>query len=389
MAQSENRQMRGDYTSLEAFALDQVQTSKTVDDRVKNAEVLKSIADARSSAETRFQRTQSLIITITQVLALVVTLIVGAGTILFQNRQFLEKMQQQAAQARDTATLQRQANEDAQWREALKFVSFKDDQASAVGAFVMQGFFASQDHGPQARTIACALLVNVSNVGAFDEVLERIAFRTTDQNSSDIYTMAQMMGYSQRSRFHITGAASKANTPYLDDVDEINPAPAPADRTRDQMIKVAAWELDSVSQNLHDLWKRAKDPLSPAQQVLTAVVLENASADDHNFDKLDFSGAYLDFGILSNARFKGARFKRATLKHVHVHHVDLTDADFSDSLLNGADLSGVTQYKGSTWGDSNWWDAKCIPQPMLAYLQQVAPHALTPAAESRLVSTCK
>jgi uncharacterized protein YjbI with pentapeptide repeats len=94
---------------------------------------------------------------------------------------------------------------------------------------------------------------------------------------------------------------------------------------------------------------------------------------------LDFSGAHLDFGIFSKARFKGARFNRATLKDLYVH----------EAILTGADFGGVTEFEGSRWEESDWWDAKCIPQPMLAYIQKVDHHDLTPEVQSRLVAGCK
>src|SRR5579864_381979 len=145
-------QMQEKYAALERSALEQLQNSATLDDRAKNAEILKDIASARTSAETRFQRTQSW--------ALIVTLVIGASTLIVQTWQFQKGLTQQATQAKETAILQKNSSEDAQWREALKSVSFKDEYASQIGAFAMQGFFASQQYGPQARTIACTLLTN-------------------------------------------------------------------------------------------------------------------------------------------------------------------------------------------------------------------------------------
>ena len=37
---------------------------------------------------------------------------------------------------------------------------------------------------------------------------------------------------------------------------------------------------------------------------------------------------------------------------------------------------------------AHWWDAKCIPQPMLDYLLKSVPHPLTPETKSKLVSNC-
>jgi hypothetical protein len=366
---------RGDqYDLLEAAALDQAQRAPTLDERAKNIEILKNIAEARSSAQTskNQQRTLFLITAATPLLALIVTAI----TIIVQYRQFQKTLGQQAV-----------ANEDAQWREALKSVSFADQPSSQIGAIAMQGFFASPRFRSQARTIAGALLTNVPNVNAFDEVLSRMRDNTVDRNFTDLSVVGQMLGYAQRMRYHISGAASKENTPFLiEDVDEIDPNPTNLDRDRDQQVKVAAWELDTASQCLRQVWKRkgtlqsaeTDRPVSPSRKVLTGIVLENAKSVEQNFDGLNFSGANFDFGILYNASFRGANFSEAKLKNVYFRGVVLTDADFS----------GVTVYEGSRWEESNWWDAKCVPQPMLDYLLRVDPRDLTVDTRTRLTSNC-
>jgi hypothetical protein len=344
------------YSAIEAHAL-------TLDDKAKGAEILKNLADVRNSYEMlRIQRLQLKTTKFSAQVpmwAFIGTILLSVSTLFYQS------------------TLQRDASEDEQWREALKSVSFKDPLSSQISALSMQGFFSSRRYGSQAREIASILLTNVPNVNAFDEVMERMGPAHTDStNFGDLVGIGQMLGLTQRARFHIQGAASRENTPFLmEAVSAIEANPKNLD-DKEQQTRVAAWQLDTTSSTLRNVWTN-NDPqkrLSPAaDQSLQAVVLENA-----NFEDLDFTGAHFNWGILYNASFKRAHFNRATLRDVYIYKVALDDADFS----------GVTVYDGSRWENSNWWDAKCIPQQMLDYLLKVDPHPLTLEAKSKLVSNC-
>jgi hypothetical protein len=362
------------YSALEAYAF-------ALDDKAKSVEILKNLADARNSHELlRIQLLQlktGRFATRVPLLALIFTLIGTTITVVVQNKQFNTTLREQRQQSESVATLQRDASEDAHWREALKSVSFKDQPV--LGAFAMQGFFRSPRYDSQSRAIASALLTGIPNVNAFDEVITRIRDNTTDTNFTDLSVVAQMLGFAQRARFHIKGAASKGNTSFLiEDVDEINPDPKDLASDSDQRTKVAAWEIDTASQCLRRVWKRTEKPISPEGKVLTGMVLENAKSDGENFDGLNFSRANLSFGILYNASFRGANFTGAKLKDIYVREVALNDADFSK----------VTVYDGSRWEDSNWWNAKCVPRQMLDYLLKVDPRPLTLQTESKLVSNC-
>lgn len=293
-------------------------------------------------------------------------------TLGIQNYQFNETLREQRNQSESVARLQRDANEDAQWREALKLVSFKDQVSSLSGVFAMQGFFSSPRYSSQARTIASALLTNVPNVFVFDQVMSRMGPAHTDSsNVEDLTSMAQMLGSAQRVRNHIKGTASREKTPFLiKEVSAIETSPNNLDRDKDQQAAIAAWELDTTSHTLSDVWKK----LSPKDSNLLGAVLANTS-----FDGLDFTNVNFTFGILFNSSFKGTHFNAAKLRDVYVREVSLDDSDFS----------GVIVYDGSRWENSNWWDAKCIPPQMLSYLLKADPHPLTETAKTKLASGCR
>jgi Pentapeptide repeats (8 copies) len=355
-------------SALEAAVLDEeVIAESTPNEKAKLAETLKNVADARSSNElVRIKRSQLRTTAFAAWIA-----IIGVVALAFVS------ISEQRKQSERLAVLQREANEDAQWREALKSVSFRDPASSQMGVLAMQGFFGSPQYSSQARSIAALLLPNVSNVYAFDEVLSTMGPPHTDRgNYHHLTGIAQMLGFDQRAKFHISGAASKKNTPFLmESLGAIKANPKDLDRDKDQQTRVAAWELDTVSHTLRSVWTD-KDPqkrLSPSGWQLSGAVLENAS-----FDGLDFTETDFSFGILFNSSFKRTHFDGATLKDTYLRKVALDDADFS----------GVKVYSGSKWEDSNWWDAKCIPQPLLDYLLEADSHPVTEETKSKLVATC-
>jgi uncharacterized protein YjbI with pentapeptide repeats len=356
------------FSALEAAVLDEeVIAESTPNEKAKLAETLKNLADARNSHEVlRLKRSQ---FRTTAIAAWILLLaIIGAALItISEHRKQSERL----------AALERDSKEDAQWREALSLVSFRDPWASQTGAFAMQGFFGSRQYAAEARAIAALLLTNVSNVYAFDQVMSRMGPPHTDRkNYQDLTSIAQMLGLDLRARFHIGGAASKKNTPFLmESVSAVKANPKDVDRDKDQQARAAAWELDTTSRTLRSIWTD-KDPqkrLSPAGWSLSGAVLENA-----NFDGLDFTATDFSFGILFNASFKGVLFNQAMLKDAYLRKV----------ALDGADFSGITVFSGSRWEDSNWWGAKCVPQPLLDYLLKADPHPLPPEAKSKLVSNC-
>ena len=128
----------------------------------------------------------------------------------------------------------------------------------------------------------------------FGTISANSAVATDRGNYPDLTGIAQMLGFDQRAKFHISGAASKKNTPFL--MESLGANPKDFDRDKDQETRVAAWELDTVSRTLRSVWtdKDSQKRLSPSGWQLSGAVLENAS-----FDGLDFTETDFSFGILS------------------------------------------------------------------------------------------
>jgi hypothetical protein len=139
--------------------------------------------EARNAAiDSRFARTRFWASTITPLLALVVTGITFVVTVQIQSKQFKATTKAQSAQFQTTADSQRDANEDAQWKDALGKVSFKDSESALVGALAMEGFFGKGRYQDQARSIAAASLPMVSNVAAFDQIVTVIEHLSTQES---------------------------------------------------------------------------------------------------------------------------------------------------------------------------------------------------------------
>jgi len=367
------------FSELENKALELVSAAHTPEEVARIGEGLKSIAEARTATTTaRSHGLLSKLGAATPVLALLVTLI----TIVYQAGQ--------------TAILQQKTGEDEQWREALKLVSFKDSDTSEAGAYALQGFFTSPRYGFQAQSIASTLLTNVKDVKGFDAVLGLLRKMVTNCDTFvHVSSVATSLGLAQRAKYNITGAASRANTPFLREADRIYLGEVEKSQTADRDLYVAAWKIATASDYMRDIWWKQKNEgkgsLCEGGTVLVGAVLENSQgAAENSFDTLDFSKMDLSFAILSRAHFRNAIFANASLRAAYLNEVDLTGADMTHVNLAGADLSGVKEFAGSKWADTRWWEAKCVPQPLIDYLSKAVPPPkdVKPEDLQRLASSC-
>ena len=363
---------------MEDAALQHAAESTDPDVQLKYLEIAKALSELRknfsevkkdelesqgAAIESRLARTRFWASTITPVLALVVTGLTFVLTVRMQSRQFSETAKFQRDQFRQTAEFQRDTNEDSQWKDALQKVSFKDSESALVGVLAMQPFMSKGHYQSQARSIAAASLPMIRNVAAFDEILTEIEELSGKQYQSNLIGISRMISFAQRERHGIVGAAAKKSSgvpPFLVfDIDSIDMDPHFLSKTDPKGTKVAAWELETVSNSMKEFWTDPKMGATPANQNLVAVVLENNS-----FDNLDFSQADLRIAVLYRASFKNSIFRGANFENVLVQ----------DALLDGADFSRVTRVDGSVWkGTTNWWDAKCVSPELLKHLMSTDP----------------
>ena len=340
------------FQELEDYALGRAMESKKAEVRQKWLDITKTIRDAEKvkqeaeeqGREAAYAKSRFWATTLTPALSVAIAFIAICV---------------QSVQISYTAKTHAEESEDAKWRELLKSVKFESPKSAVVGALAVEGFFGSHRYGAESRSIATALLPLVNNVNAFDEIVDAMESKTNQDNQKDLSNVSAMLLYLGREQHKLKGAinlSSPAISTFLQhDIDSIDPNPTYTSCSGPMCETVIAWELDTVSQNILRAWRHTKAIVSPVDQDLENVVLENGDFRDLDFTKSDFKHA-----ILYDASFKNAIFKQANLKGVSILNV----------CLSGADLSQITpgHFEESVWEGSNWWDAKPISPDLRKYL---------------------
>jgi hypothetical protein len=289
--------------------------------------------------------------------ATALTLFLALVTLYFQNKQFLKSEDRQRA-----------SEEDAQWREAMKVVSFNDPSRALAAAIWMESFFDSPSprYRRLSRHVAASLLPEVDNVAGFDNVLTDLVTHTDLENQHDIIVIAQGVADNQWRRygprpddpikFRLAAREVLSGSPRVGRGSTIDA----------KAFSAGTWQIDTASHALWQIWAERKIPI-PKGERLGDIVLENTRK-GQSFSA-DFTDVTLDNVVLSNASFRGANLTRATLTNV--------------TILDGVDLSEII-FSDSHWNDTNWWDAQNISQDLCTYLQAKLPAPKT----SKLPSGC-
>jgi len=347
--------------TIEKRAVEQAESSQDPDFTAKALDIAKTVSEMRKlrsetekitldaneasrehkAAATRYYMT---ILTTTSAVAL------AAATLGFQIWQQRSNTELQT----DTQKLQIDANEDSQWRDTVK--TLNSPGTTLVSAFEMGSFFYSKHHSMQARNIAATLLPTLDNPDAFDTVLFDMLDYDDASNGRHIIAISRTVFNSQLDLYGINVGMKqplRLDFPTLKKIlgDDEPPNFISQDVASRKRASVAPWMLDSVSAALLDLWLTKK--ATPGKD-LGGIVLENG-----NFNGLDFSHIDLKGGAFYNATFTGANFAGT----------DFTRRLISHANVAGADLSGVVDFSESKWELTNWWDAKCLSEVLLHYLE--------------------
>lgn len=293
--------------------------------------------------------------------ATALTLVVAFGTLYSQRKQFIESEGRQRA-----------SEEDAQWQEAMKVVSFNDPSRALAAAIWMESFFDSASPRYQAlsRRVAASLLPVVDNDSGFDDVLTDLVAHTGSKNQLDIIKVNQGVVDLQWRRYgDPPDDPIKFRMAAREILGGIESPRVVGGRTVDaNALSVGTWQIDTASHALWQIWVGRK-VANPRGQSLGDMVLENTRRGD-SFSA-DFTGATLANVILSHASFQGANLDGANLTKV--------------TILGGVNLSEIKQFKDSHWKDTNWWDAEKISQDLCTYLQTNLPAPKT----SKLPNGCR
>jgi hypothetical protein len=281
-------------------------------------------------------------------------LVIAFGTLWLQSQQF------------------RKSEEDSQWREAMKVVSFNNPSQALASAIWMESFLDSptRAHRDLSRHVAASLLPRVDNVAGLDDVVADLIAHTDANNQLDIISLARKVYTDQWQRYGLTPSdpielrsATEEVIGGLDDAKEVG-----ARKVDAAAFSAGTWEIDSASQALWEIWVRQK-LASPKEKNLGDIVLEGTKRG--KAFSVDFTDADLTNAVLSNVSLQGANLTRADLSKL--------------TILDGVNLSAITHFNGSKWNDVDWWDAQIISPELCAYLQVKFP----PPPRAKLPEGCR
>lgn len=281
--------------------------------------------------------------------ATALTLVVAFVTLYLQREQFLKSEERQRA-----------SEEDAQWREAMKAVSFEDPSKALAGAMWMESFFDSRSprYRELSRRVAASLLSKAENTAGFDVVLTDLVNHTNPDNQNDVIDIAQKVNDLQWERY---GQAPEdptklraATMVVLNGLE--GPRVVGGHEVDSKAFSAGTWEIATASHALWQIWV-GKSKASPRGKDLGDIVLEKSKKGE--FFSADFTDATLTNCVFSHVSFQGANLTGAKLVEVRI--------------LASVDLSGVTQFDGSQWIDTDWWHAEKVSLELCRYLEVNSP----------------
>jgi len=316
----------------------------------------KLVGIAKAAAEARNEIVGSDVRFWATTLTPLVSVLIAVLALIFQGYQF---GQDQVSKSR--------AQEDTDWREAMKSLNYDSPDHQLATAMSMKSFFDIARYGEQARAVAASTLPAATNVGGFDSVWFAMLSRSDLQNQIDLVDVAQKVALSAWQRWEaLAGDGQKryevGTLPFVKTrVNSISP--------KDAEFSVDAWKLGSISKGLVDLWTgktgKKDGKASPQEQDLSSIVLENVEDKD-----------------LSQVNFTGANLTHAALSHVAFHGSVIDRVKFDGAvILDGVDFGGVTHFEMSSWKCVDWRKAK-LSKELQKYLEDKFPYTEAQLAEA-------
>lgn len=339
--------------AISRTALRLAQEKPDLDTLSRGVEIAKACGEA-AKGHGRSYKVQFWVTT----LAPLATVAAAVAALLFQNYQLTRTLKAQADQLIESANLQQQAGEDAEWRDAIKSITYKDPSQALPGAMSMIGFLDVPRYADTARVITVSLLPMVDNVEGFDDLMTALDAHTTSENQKYIIGIAQKVASIEWKLFE--GSSYREKNPKMIPFAEFQRGRLTIDITTPretrpvaERLRIGAYEADAVSHALFVIWKRERQrtKASPAGQNLRNIVLEDNDFSSTDF-LMDFSDAQLDNALLTNAQFRGVSFRRASFDDARIVGPMQTLEGGVD--LDGADLCEVTHFTRSDWSGTNW-----------------------------------
>lgn len=266
------------------------------------------------------------------------------STLWLQTRQFKEVVEQNTRsidQQREALNAQRDANEDTQWREALKLMADKPGQLmnDAASVALLTHFVSSAHVGAQARDFSIFILQYATDPSTFDQLFSA-TFR--DQSADALHKTANLNRALTALLKRVQARAAKVKA-LADKGNRFISQAGPDGRQSPQAIEDVQEELDTridgVQREISMTGKRLSSMLTAGT----------------TWAPTEFSEALFFDVDLSGRHFKGA---------------DLTGTAFIKCNVDGADFSGAKADRIDNWSGTAWWRASRMSKSLIDSLVQ-------------------
>jgi hypothetical protein len=262
-------------------------------------------AEAPAIRNSEPKKTTDAMVTLLPVILTAATFLLSFSFQIHQQAQ-QNKFQREQVEAQDSAAV------DSEFRKALEQVIAKDGSSAAVGAYEMESFLDSK-HGSQARAIAASLLPKIDDKFAFDVLFFDLLAGVTQQNQNQIVTINGLLT-SQLKDLYWKALHKPRRTQlpkdssfraFVQRPELFFPDTSDSDQLNQALTK--AWELESVSNGLSDIWtgQLGNPHPTPAGQELDDLVFIG-----NNFQGVDFQQAasMSDVDFYGDCNVQGAKF---------------------------------------------------------------------------------
>lgn len=275
------------------------------------------------------------------------SVLILASTLLLQTQQFRESVEQNTRmieQQQKSLDTQRQANEDAQWREALKLMADKQGQLvnDAAGLTLLKHFATSDRLGLQARNLAVFILGYTTDSTVFQDLFQVVVAN----NNMEGLTSA----------LRVNRSISALNSRMLFDINRLESQqklglrtielPTPSGQPRRSSIEDALSDLRLRQSGVFDeigIANRAVESLLRSGQKVRGMGLEKCFFVSANLGGFDFTGT------------------------------NLTGTGFVATNVDDTDFSNATSEYIGNWSDTAWWRSRRMAPNLLRLLLQEYP----------------
>jgi hypothetical protein len=291
----------------------------------------------------------------------------------------------QIVQSGCNSAAQRKADEDKQWREAIKTVSFTDGEKAAQGGLVFQGFYESDRYGDDSRAMVASILPVLSNASTFDKIFNNLRRASDFGQAGYLYDVAKSVTTLYSDDYVDSGFSRQQSPTFFKQ--QLSGEKQAATNDLLHEWKLREWEVDTITRGLIDFWKQVGTRPSSVSKAgskrysadLRGIVLRLDDDAPVYLNGLDFSNARLTGSYLSHIMFIETKLTKANLHHADMSDVDLSKANLDCAILDQTDLSNVTSFESSSWKHTFWSHAS-LSAPLRAYLQRQFPEETEKAA---------